>query len=129
MTAARKSKDKMKRKPEVTTSGARADGGGERPQRRRETWRRPRANCWRPPGGLLETQGSSSLTLKAIGREAGQNESLIGYHFGSKTGLMVALVDWLLYDTLRDLQARVARLAEGRGPAARSRRRLEEAHR
>lgn len=62
---------------------------------------------------LLETQDYSSLTLKAIGREAGQNESLIGYHFGSKTGLMVALVDWLLYDTLRDLQARVAQLEEG----------------
>jgi AcrR family transcriptional regulator len=62
---------------------------------------------------LLETQDYSSLTLKAIGREAGQNESLIGYHFGSKTGLMVALVDWLLYDTLRDLQARVAQLNEG----------------
>jgi len=62
---------------------------------------------------LLETQDFSSLTLKAIGREAGQNESLIGYHFGSKTGLMVALVDWLLYDILRDLQARVAQLDEG----------------
>jgi AcrR family transcriptional regulator len=62
---------------------------------------------------LLETQDYSSLTLKAIGREAGQNESLIGYHFGSKTGLMVALVDWLLYDILRDLQARVAHLEEG----------------
>jgi len=62
---------------------------------------------------LLETQDYSSLTLKAIGREAGQNESLIGYHFGGKTGLMVALVDWLLYDTLRDLQARVAQLEEG----------------
>jgi AcrR family transcriptional regulator len=62
---------------------------------------------------LLETQDYSSLTLKAIGREAGQNESLIGYHFGSKTGLLVALVDWLLYDTLRDLQARVAQLDEG----------------
>jgi AcrR family transcriptional regulator len=62
---------------------------------------------------LLERGDYSSLTLKAIGREAGQNESLIGYHFGSKTGLMVALVDWLLYDTLRDLQARVARLRDG----------------
>ena len=38
---------------------------------------------------------------------------MIGYHFGSKTGLMVALVDWLLYDILRDLQDRVSRLQEG----------------
>ncbi len=62
---------------------------------------------------LLETEGYSSLTLKAIGREAGQNESLIGYHFGSKTGLLVALVDWLVYDIVRDLHARVLRLEEG----------------
>jgi AcrR family transcriptional regulator len=62
---------------------------------------------------LLESEGYSSLTLKAIGREAGQNESLIGYHFGSKTGLLAALVDWLVYDTVRDLHAKVLQLAEG----------------
>lgn len=62
---------------------------------------------------LLEKGDYSSLTLRAIGREAGQNESLVGYHFGSKMGLMVALVDWLLYDTLHDLQVRVSRLEEG----------------
>ena len=62
---------------------------------------------------LLETEGYSSLTLKAIGREAGQNESLIGYHFGSKTGLLAALVDWLVYDIVRGLHARVLRLEEG----------------
>ena len=62
---------------------------------------------------LLETEGYASLTLKAIGREAGQNESLIGYHFGGKTGLLVALVDWLVYDIVRDLHARVLRLADG----------------
>jgi len=62
---------------------------------------------------LLESEGYSSLTLKAIGREAGQNESLIGYHFGSKTGLLAALVDWLVYDTVRDLHAKVLELPEG----------------
>jgi AcrR family transcriptional regulator len=62
---------------------------------------------------LLETKGYAALTLKAIGREAGQNESLIGYHFGSKTGLLVALVDWLVYDIVRDLHRRVLGLEEG----------------
>jgi AcrR family transcriptional regulator len=62
---------------------------------------------------LLETKGYSSLTLKAIGREAGQNESLIGYHFGSKTGLLVALLDWLVYDIVRELHTRVHGLGEG----------------
>lgn len=112
MTAARKSKDKMKRKPEVMASGARATEEVSVPSAV-ESLAPTARELLEAARRLLETQGSTSLTLKAIGREAGQNESLIGYHFGSKTGLMVALVDWLLYDTLRDLQARVARLAEG----------------
>lgn len=62
---------------------------------------------------LLETKGYASLTLKAIGHEAGQNESLIGYHFGSKTGLLAALVDWLVYDIVRGLHDRVLLLPEG----------------
>jgi AcrR family transcriptional regulator len=76
---------------------------------------------------LVETEGYSSLTLKAIGKEAGQNESLIGYHFGSKTGLLVALVDWLAYDIVRDIHARVLRLEDGEdqlGPAVDDARRL-----
>ena len=111
MTAARKSKDKMKRKPEVTTSGAPATGEVSVPSAV-ESLAPTARELLEAARRLLETQGSSSLTLKAIGREAGQNESLIGYHFGSKTGLMVALVDWLLYDTLRDLQ-------DAGGPAGR----------
>lgn len=112
MAAARKGKDRVKRKPTATDSGGAATGEVGVPSAV-ENLAPTARELLEAARRLLETQGSSSLTLKAIGREAGQNESLIGYHFGSKTGLMVALVDWLLYDTLRDLQARVARLAEG----------------
>jgi len=56
---------------------------------------------------LVESSGYSSLSLEAIGREAGENKSLIWYHFGGKPGLLAALVDWLLYDTIRDLHDKV----------------------
>jgi AcrR family transcriptional regulator len=56
---------------------------------------------------ILERQGYDALTLEAIGREAGENKSLIWYHFGGKPGLLVALVDWILYDQLRELHAQI----------------------
>ena len=62
---------------------------------------------------LLERSGYRALSLEAIGREAGENKSLIWYHFGGKPGLLVALVDWLLYDVLRDLRQKVGDMRAG----------------
>jgi AcrR family transcriptional regulator len=62
---------------------------------------------------LLEQSGYSALSLDAIGREAGENKSLIGYYFGGKAGLLVALADWLLHDSLRHLQQRVEKMPPG----------------
>lgn len=47
---------------------------------------------------LMEREGYSSLTLEAIAREAGETKSLIRYYFGSKRGLLVALVDWVMHE-------------------------------
>ena len=110
MTAARSTKGKGKKGATRPSVGARAEVGipsviDDLAPTARELLEAARR--------LLETEGYSSLTLKAIGREAGQNESLIGYHFGSKTGLLVALADWLVYDIVRDLHARVLRLEDG----------------
>ena len=110
MTAARSTKGKGKKGAMRASTGARGEVGiptviDDLAPTARELLEAARR--------LLETEGYSSLTLKAIGREAGQNESLIGYHFGSKTGLLVALVDWLVYDIVRDLHARVLRLEDG----------------
>lgn len=49
---------------------------------------------------LLARSGYNSLTVEAIGREAGENKALIRYYFGSKNGLLLALVDGLVSDTL-----------------------------
>jgi len=61
---------------------------------------------------LLERSGYASLTLDAVAREAGETKSLIRYHFGSKQGLLVALVDWLLHEYTSD-QQRVAEILDG----------------
>lgn len=47
---------------------------------------------------LLERSGYSALTLEAIAKEAGETKSLIRYHFGSKHGLVVALVEWIMHE-------------------------------
>lgn len=62
---------------------------------------------------LLEKSGYASLTLEAIGREAGERKSLVHYHFGGKPGLLVALADQLFYETLWDMRARVGALPDG----------------
>lgn len=62
---------------------------------------------------LLETSGYNSLSIEAIGREAGENKSLIRYHFGSKGGLLVALVDWVVHDVVAEMRERISELPQG----------------
>lgn len=54
---------------------------------------------------LLAQKGFTALTLEAISAEAGENKSAIRYYFGSKDGLITALVDSVEHDdTLRLLK-------------------------
>ena len=46
---------------------------------------------------VLGREGFRALTFETIAREAGENPALIRYHFGSKAGLISALVDAVLY--------------------------------
>jgi AcrR family transcriptional regulator len=62
-------------------------------------------------GRLLARSGYNSLTLEAIGLEAGENKALVRYYFGSKNGLLVALVDGLVSDTLWQTQQRLSMLS------------------
>ena len=48
---------------------------------------------------VLEKKGYSGFTWKAISEEAGVNEALISYYFGSKAGLLEAVVESLFADT------------------------------
>jgi AcrR family transcriptional regulator len=60
---------------------------------------------------LLERSGFASLSVQAIATEAGENKALIRYYFGDKNGLLVALVDWLMYDYLWEVWQRLSRLS------------------
>jgi AcrR family transcriptional regulator len=46
---------------------------------------------------VLFRDGFRALTFETIAREAEENPALIRYHFGSKAGLLTALVDAVLY--------------------------------
>lgn len=47
---------------------------------------------------LLAEKGFSAVTLEAIAAEAGVNKAATRYHFGSKAGLLEALVDEIVLD-------------------------------
>ena len=66
---------------------------------------------------LLARSGYNSLSVEAIGREAGENKALIRYYFGSKNGLLLALVDWLVADTLWQSRQRLVGVSSEQRPS------------
>jgi AcrR family transcriptional regulator len=52
---------------------------------------------------VLAREGFRGLTFETIAKEAGENPALIRYHFGSKAGLLAALVDSVLYQEATEL--------------------------
>lgn len=62
---------------------------------------------------LLAEGGYEALTLAAIAEAAGEPKASIGYYFGNKEGLLVALVDSLVHEANRALLDETARLPVG----------------
>ncbi|MEL7667464.1 MAG: TetR/AcrR family transcriptional regulator [Actinomycetota bacterium] len=54
---------------------------------------------------ILERDGIAALSLSAVAEEADESKASIGYHFGNKEGLIVALVDSLVHEANRGLVA------------------------
>ena len=52
---------------------------------------------------ILVRDGFSALSLSAVADEAGESKASIGYHFGNKDGMIVALVDSLVHEANRGL--------------------------
>lgn len=52
---------------------------------------------------ILERDGFSALTLSAVAKDADESKASVGYHFGNKEGLIVALVDSLVHEANRSL--------------------------
>lgn len=62
---------------------------------------------------ILERDGFAALSLSAIAAEAGEAKASIGYHFGNKEGLIVALLDSLVHEANRGLIAETRRYPMG----------------
>ena len=84
---------------------------------------------------VLDQHGFAGLTFERIAREAGENGALIRYHFGSKAGLVSALIDTVIYGEAQQLMAMLSPLQPGRGappsalpPPAPGRRRPSRLH-
>jgi AcrR family transcriptional regulator len=63
---------------------------------------------------ILDREGFGGLTFERIAQESGENGALIRYHFGSKAGLVRALVDAVLFSQARGLIQRLAPLKTGK---------------
>lgn len=59
---------------------------------------------------VLDEHGFAGLTFQRIAQESGENGALIRYHFGSKAGLVTALVDVVLFAEARHLLAMLSPL-------------------
>ena len=62
---------------------------------------------------ILVKKGYPSLTMQAIEKEAGVNRALVPYYFGSKAGLLEALVETLFEDPAFGYSSDVVRAPEG----------------
>ncbi|HET6497616.1 MAG TPA: TetR/AcrR family transcriptional regulator [Coriobacteriia bacterium] len=62
---------------------------------------------------ILERGGFSALSLSAVAEEADESKGSIGYYFGNKEGLIVALVDSLVHDANRALVTETHRYPMG----------------
>jgi AcrR family transcriptional regulator len=57
---------------------------------------------------LLVTKGYEAITLEAIAEEAGVNKASTRYYFGSKAGLMAAMVDEIVLDECASIASDVS---------------------
>jgi len=74
---------------------------------------------------ILDRDGFEALTFDAIASESGENRASIRYHFGSKAGLIAALVESVWYEGSIQL---ITAVTESQTPEER-RKALIEAHR
>jgi AcrR family transcriptional regulator len=63
---------------------------------------------------VLDREGFGGLTFERIAQESGENGALIRYHFGSKAGLVRAIVDAVIFSQARGLVRLLTPLAPGK---------------
>ena len=65
-----------------------------------------------PPRRILSERGYSKLTLQAIEEESGEYRALVAYYFGSKQGLVEAIIDSLMEAEDEALRERLEEIEE-----------------
>jgi AcrR family transcriptional regulator len=63
---------------------------------------------------IVARDGFAKLTMQAIEEESGEYRALVHYHFGSKKGLVEAVVDSMMSDEDAQLRERLAKMPAGR---------------
>jgi len=63
---------------------------------------------------VLDREGFGGLTFERIAQESGENGALIRYHFGSKAGLVRAIVDAVIFSQARGLVRLLTPLKPGK---------------
>lgn len=63
---------------------------------------------------ILDEHGFAGLTFERVAKESGENGALIRYHFGSKAGLITAIVDTILYSEATGLLGLLSPLPAGK---------------
>lgn len=81
-----------------------ADPGEPRPDQRLERGRSTRAQLLVAAAAVLSEQGYTAASMRAVADRAGTPLSLVHYHFGSKRGLLLAVLDDLTEQLLKRQQ-------------------------
>jgi AcrR family transcriptional regulator len=76
-----------------------------RPDRRLERGRSTRAQLLVAAADVLSQQGHKAASMRAVAERAGTRLSLVQYHFGSKQGLLLAVLDDLTEQLLERQQS------------------------
>jgi AcrR family transcriptional regulator len=81
------------------------DAEAGRPDQRLERGRSTRAQLLAAAGAVLSEQGYTATSMRAVADRAGMRLSLVHYHFGSKRGLLLAVLDDLTEQLLERQQS------------------------
>lgn len=87
------------------SSPASPDADEPRPDQRLERGRATRAQLLAAAAAVLSEQGYTAASMRAVADRAGTRLSLVQYHFGSKRGLLLAVLDDLTEQLLARQQS------------------------
>jgi AcrR family transcriptional regulator len=93
---------------DVETGNRKTDAAGARSPSRSSNGKRDVAECiLESARRILSERGWEGLTISAVSEDAGVYRAAINYHFGSKEGLVAALLDRIIVQTAHNIMHRI----------------------